>query len=456
MNRGLGGFRSHFIVFSVFAIATFAWLFYILREAGTIGGGGYTLTVEAPTSIALAPGARVTAAGTEVGSILSVERADELQGHVEIAFNIFDDEVSPLPVDSQFQIRTRSQVGEIFVSVDVGDSTETIPDGGAIPFEQVDDVVEVDQILSVLRGKTRERTRTLFSRFGDAIAGRGDELNRTFAGTNRLVPAGTDLFQILHDDRQNVARLVDQLGRVTAAVGERGAAIDTLARDGVGALQAIASRDTSLEELLAELPATLDSVRDASLVVGDVSDRATPVVNNLAIATRDLEPVFRDLVPAARAGRRLLASLERAAPAANTLAVSITRAHRLPEVVEPLTRSLCQVNPTLRYVRPHAEGISLILGHLGSASDSYDRTGHLIRLQPILNERSISGAPPAVAAAADLMQTSGLFGISKQIDYSPYMNPGDVGKFTSVPNGNTNKVDLRNSGYVYPRVRADC
>jgi len=88
----------------------------------------------------------------------------------------------------------------------------------------------------------------------------------------------------------------------------------------------------------------------------------------------------------------------------------------------------CQLNPFLRYVAPYKGELMEWFYHFGSAAHAYDATGHAVRLMPILNENSLSGAPPQVLEAAHLLLQSGAFGVQKQIQYDPYMRPGTAGR----------------------------
>jgi ABC-type transporter Mla subunit MlaD len=246
--------------------------------------------------------------------------------------------------------------------------------------------------------------------------------------------------------------------RVGAAVGERGAAIDAIAHRGVVALRAIGDRDAALAQTLRELPATLDRLRDTTRPVGNVSDRATPVVANLATATDMLGPAITNLASAARDGRKLVRVLPGALPDLSYVASGAkTVGRRFTPVFPSIRSTLCQLNPMLRYLLPYKNDILRVAFHLGSASHSYDATGHLVRLLPILNENSLSGAPPSVIDSARLLLQSGLFtGRAKRITYDPYMKPGVIGNTVAQPGQPVNMKSLGDSGYKYPHVTADC
>src|SRR5439155_15061584 len=99
-----------------------------------------------------------------------------------------------------------------------------------------------------------------------------------------------DVVRVLADDREQVGRLVQELGDISAAVGDRGAAVTQLGRQALVTFRAIGGRDQDLRRLLDELPSTLVQVHRTSTTVRSVTRRATPVLANLAVAVRQVRP----------------------------------------------------------------------------------------------------------------------------------------------------------------------
>ena len=454
-------FSVHVLTLAAAAAVAVAWILLILSESGTapFGRGGYRLNAVVPSSALLAEGSRVTMGGAEVGSVVKVDRSNKpgrLGTHVEM--RITDKRVTPVPVDSKIQIRTRSQVGENYVSIAVGRGDETFASGSYMPAKDNKELVEVDQILSVVNGRTKDRARKLLAGLGGALDGRSDELSQTLQGTTRFVDGASTTTGILYRDRTVVAQLVDQLGRIATEVGGRGSAIDTIADRGLTSLRAVGDRDAALAATLRELPGTLDQIRETSDTVGRVTPQAAPVVNDLTSATADLEPVVDLLGPASRTGTTVLRNLAGAAPPLEDTLEAVTRlSDPLPKALPELRTALCQVNPALRYILPYKVDLFSIVTGLGSASNSYDATGHLARLAPVMSASSVSGLPPAVTKARRTLLESGLFGISNAISYDPYVKPGEVGSTEANAKGFPRGPEqLAKSGYKYPRVTADC
>jgi len=298
------GFRGHLItaiVGTVGAIATFLMFF--------IGGGGadlgekYQVRALVPTVNALAPGARVTMAGAKVGRVAEIRRHGV---GTEVRLDITDDRVTPVPLDSRITVRQRTPVGENYVSIAPGRSRSMLASGGVLPPEQSDEYVDVDQVLSVLSGPTRERARKVIRSLGGPLRGRGEELHRIVGGGSQSLQSGARVLEILSPDREQIAALVRRLGAVSSEVQDSSRTVATLATKGLRSTQALAARDDALRRTLEELPGTLRQARTTSERLSTASAVATPVVANLAarLSGPCARPRRRGVVRCARCRRR--------------------------------------------------------------------------------------------------------------------------------------------------------
>lgn len=458
-------FAGHVTVVLGFVV-TFAALFiYILYQAGAIALFQTTYDVNAlvPSANFLAPGARVTAAGAEVGRVTSVTRTGPLSPDAKIAMRLTDDRVFPLPSDSEIQLRTRSQVGENYVNIVVGAAKTTIPNHGSLGLDHAAPFVSTDQVLDILHGRTRQQARTLLQQLGTDLLGRGQQLNQTLGSTSVFVDQGVQMLNTLVPQRAQIGQLVDQLGHLTAAIGDRTQAIEVTARQGTATLQALAAREGQLTQVLHDLPGLMSAVRSTTDVVGNVSDHAAPVVSNLAAATAQLRPAVAALAPAARDGRTVITSLQDAIPSLDALlkaappAIGSSRNGSTGVLadVTPIRSVFCQLNPALTYLKPYTASFWSIIPHLGSSSNPYDAIGHIVRLVPLINENSLAGAPPAIEQAAHQLLSSGLFLPDKVISLNPYPKPGAVGNDIA-HSGDPSTPAQFGKTYTYPRIHAAC
>jgi phospholipid/cholesterol/gamma-HCH transport system substrate-binding protein len=267
---------------------------------------------------------------------------------------------------------------------------------------------------------------------GSGVQNRGTQLNGLLDGASGTVQNAANVVDVLGQDRQQVARLVDNFGRVTQAIGQRGADIENLARGMRMSFTAVAARDQALGTALKQMPGTLRQVRSATQVLGTASGALAPMLTNLATAVRQLKPAVRLLHPAAVEGRGVLQQLSlTAAPLESTLvqvrSLSAPTARALPEV----HKTLCQLVPALGYLAPYGRDVAMFFQNfLGSAWNYYDATGHALQIRLQEDPNAFMGTPPSVRDAEQKLLQFGLMSNAAVEGYDPYPPPGGAGNLT--------------------------
>ncbi|HEX6388031.1 MAG TPA: MlaD family protein, partial [Solirubrobacteraceae bacterium] len=439
-------FRFHAAVTLGLATVSIVGFIVLMVLGGGISAPGDKYKVKAvmPTVASLVRGARVTMSGAHVGKVTAVSR-EGLGAIVEL--QLTDDRVFPLPKDSTIRVRQRTPVGENYVSIEPGSSKQTLPEGATLPLRQAGEFVDVDQILSTLHGRTQQRARALIQSLGRALDGRGAQLNAIVGGLTGTIIPTADVVHIAHRDRRQVANLVRRVGQLTAGVGEREEAIRQVATQGLTAVRAIGAKDRALSRLLDELPATLTQVRSTSGIVGDVTDRAAPVLANLATAVREVRPAVRRLQPAAQEGRGVVRELGAAAPSL-TQTLSRVRALSGPtvEALPQLQKTLCQLNPAVAFLKPYTKDIAAFIVGMGSSANSYDAIGHVIRLIPVVSENQLANLPAEVSQPLAKLLRTGLIGKASPLTFYPIPKPGEAGKTAKDLPAATGPADLAARG----------
>jgi ABC-type transporter Mla subunit MlaD len=449
--KHLAWFLGTVIVGGVFSL----WILGFNNQLPTFGST-YKLRAVVPTASALIPNSRVTMAGVDVGKVTRIERRGT--GAV-VHLEIRDDRVTPVPRDSRVLIRSRTPLGENYVSITPGSSDDALKPDSLVPVSQSGEYVDVDQILSTFAGRTRDSTRDLIQSVGTALDGHEEDLNRLLSGGADTVTYGSRALALVVQDKEAVSRLVDQVGSLTAAIGERDAAIAQIGRDGVTTFRAIADRDAALRSTLRTLPSALGQLRKTMGTLESVTGRAAPVIDNVAAALSDLQPTVQALGPASRSGGALLDELRDAAPGLTDTLRGVRRlsgpgASALPQ----LGRTLCQVNPMLRYAEPYKDDVIQLIIGLGSAANSYDAIGHTLRLAPTINDNSLVGSIPSeFNQAAGVLLHSGFLSKGSGLQWIPYPKPGQIGSSTASGKPLTlGPKDIPATGYKYPRIHAAC
>jgi phospholipid/cholesterol/gamma-HCH transport system substrate-binding protein len=416
----------------------------------SLGGRSYDLRLIVPSAVSVVPGSGVRIAGLEAGRVSSVDLAGR---HAVLGLAI-DDGQAPLPADTRFAIRLRTLIGETFVELYPGTSSQPLTDGAVLPASrQTDQYVEVEQILDVLKGSTRERARQMIQGLGRGLQGHGPALNEFAASTAGVFDRLAPMMDVLHTDRAAVARLVDNLGAVSRSVADRGSAIRVLAREARVSFGAVASRDAALRDIIDALPSSLRQVRETSDVLRQTTGQAAPVLDDLARLLDEVRPAVNRLQPAAAAGSAVLRQLHSAAP---VLSGTLSRARALSgpaaRALPQLGRALCQFNPAIGYLKPYAPEMAATFQNLASGTNYYDANGHAARVLALIGENGFAGLSPQASDALKTLLDSGLLSKTHTLGYNPYPRPGDVGPPTEGL-GQTGPRDFTGRA---PRVPADC
>lgn len=449
-------FRRHVGTVALFTAIAIVVLLALFRLSGALSvGGTYDVKALVPQAGTLSQGVSVTMAGARVGTVTGVHRRG-VGALVDI--RIDDKSVRPLSRDSKAALAVRTPLGENYVELIPGRSTAPLKSGDLIPPAPGDEYVDVDQILSILQGKTRDRARALIGGLGATVDGRGPQLQSTLRSTAGVLEGGSGLTARLKGDREQIGQLVKQLGDIGYAIGERGASVRQLARQGTVTFKAIAQRDAAVRSLLAVLPPTLRQVKQTTGTLRSTSDVAAPVVANLAVALRQVRPAVRQLAPAAKEGRGVVDRLGAAAPKLEaTLAAARRASGPLATTLPQVRQVLCETNPALRYLRPYVPDFVSFVTGLGAAANSYDAIGHTIRLMPVVGENATLGLPENIANAGFKLTHTGLFEGATALSFKPFPKPGEANDVLHPGDPMiSGPAQVPSTGYVYPHITADC
>jgi ABC-type transporter Mla subunit MlaD len=223
----------------------------------------YNLKVKVPNADALVKGNEIRIGGVRVGIVKSVKPVQEANGRVaaELALSL-DTSAEPLPVDSKITIRPKSALGLKFLQVTPGDSSEGFEAGETIPLSAyAPEPVDIDEFFDMFDEPTRKAIRQTQAGFGNALAGRGPQLNEGIGALRRFaVSAGPVLRTLVapSTDFDGFWRALEDLSATVAPVAETQASLFA-ALDRTFAAFARVSRPY-IQETIEKGPATLDAV----------------------------------------------------------------------------------------------------------------------------------------------------------------------------------------------------
>ena len=180
----------------------------------------YQLKVDVPSAANLVKGNEVRIGGTRVGVVDGITPKRLKNGKVVAELSMkLETTVKPLPVDSTVLIRPRSALGLKYVELTKGKSSRGYEDGATVPLSAARPApVEFDEVINTFDEKTRDAAQRNLLGFGDAFAGRGEDLNRAIRALNPLLTELGPVMANLSDPNTRLKRFTEALGRSAAIV----------------------------------------------------------------------------------------------------------------------------------------------------------------------------------------------------------------------------------------------
>jgi virulence factor Mce-like protein len=270
----------------------------------------YQLKADVPSAANLVPGNEIRIGGTRVGVVDNITPKRLKDGRVIAQLNLkLETTVKPLPKDSTILVRSKSALGLKYVEISKGRSTAGYADGAVIPLKAATPApVEFDEFLSTFDDKTRAAAQQQLLGFGNAFAGRGQDLHEAIQSLDPLLRNLGPAMANLADDRTRLARFTQALGRtsaIVAPVAETQAALFRNLDTTFGALASVARpylQDSisggppALQTAIQELPKQRPFLANSEGFFHDLR----PGVKALSGAAADLSAAFTVGTPALR------------------------------------------------------------------------------------------------------------------------------------------------------------
>lgn len=221
------------------------------------------------------PVGRVTSIGTERG-VAVIEF--ELDDHIE------------LPADTQVGVRWRNVLGQKYLYLYPGSSSQLLEPGARIGIDQAIDQADFGRFLNEIGPVLRA-----------VDPADGNAFTRAFA-------------EALEGNEEKARRLLTDAADVTGAVGELDTELGTIITQLEDLLTAIAQRDGDLASIIDDLGATADTLAENNAVLTDVIDSFTEVQEQLRQVVEgnrpELDQIIENLVVIGDTLDANLASLE--------------------------------------------------------------------------------------------------------------------------------------------------
>ncbi|MBV9196291.1 MAG: MCE family protein [Solirubrobacterales bacterium] len=314
------------------------------------------LRVDVPDGANLVVGNDVREGGFRIGLVSDMRPVRLPSGNVGAQLTLqLSKKYGAIPADSTVSIQPLSVLGQKYVAITRGTSKRVVADGGTLPVSQASVPVQFDDVLKTFDAPTRNAIQQNLQGFGDALAGRGSDLNDTFATLPALLYHLQPVARYLSQPSTGLTRFLSNLNVFMGALAPVAPQTADLLTQMATTFQAISSDPAALEATIRESPSTLAvSTRSLAIQQPFLADLAT-LGNNLAPATASLAHSLPTLNPALEAGTRTLART----PALNAGLQDVMQALRqlalapgTNQAVNALVSTVTTLNPIVRYLGP--------------------------------------------------------------------------------------------------------
>jgi phospholipid/cholesterol/gamma-HCH transport system substrate-binding protein len=346
-------------VMAGFILSCFGLLLFLWAAFGgpiPLRPEGYRITADFPDAQLLAKEADVRIAGVSVGKVKQLSLGDDrTRATIQLK-----DAYAPLPENAKAILRQKTLLGETYIELTPGDRRgPMLKEGGHLARTQVKHPVEIDEIFQALDAKTRESFRDWLKYQGQAISGRGQDLNDAFGSLGPFVDDANGVLTVLDHQQDALKLLVRNTGEVFKALSERDTQLRSLIENSNDTFEATASRDKALRETFKIFPTFLDESKATLARLETFSTNANPVI-------RDLKPAATELEPTLKAARNLAPDLKqlfiKLNPLIDSSKAGLPALRKLLDNLGPLLGQLdpflANLNPVLRYLTYNKEQIT--------------------------------------------------------------------------------------------------
>src|SRR3954451_23850018 len=307
---------------ALFALSCFAIVLFLWKSFGgpsPLAPAEYRFTADFPEATQLAEAADVRISGVKVGRVVSIDLArDRTRALMEI-----DPRYAPIPRNTKAILRQKTLLGETYVELTPGDrQSGALPDGGALPRNQVVQTTQLDEVTRSLDPRTRGDLQQVVRELALATNGRSQDINDALGNVGPFAGDTTDVLEILDQQHGALRRVVRDTGVVLGAVSQRQGDLSGLVTAGDRVLSTTAARNRELADIvrilpttLAELQPTLDAVRQTSVLAAPVVSELRPAAQALGPTLVDASVVAPDLRALCGDGDRVISLSRTALPA---------------------------------------------------------------------------------------------------------------------------------------------
>jgi virulence factor Mce-like protein len=350
----------------------------------------YYLHVQMRDASELQKGDNVNEGGALIGLVSGISATRNHAGRpvADVTLKLYKN-VEPLPADTRFTVRLKGAIGLKYLDVTPGRSTQGLKNNATVPVSQTGTSTDFDQVLNMFTPPTRKGVQQSTIGFGEAVAGRGYDLNQAIGKflplVTNLLPVATNLSSS-GTDLAGFFRGLEQFSGALAPVAETQA---TLFANLDTTFSALASVAPSLQDTIGQTPPTFEAVIGQSPIIQPfLTDTASlltqldPGIRTLRTTAPPLTNVFRTGVqnlPQTIPFDRELASFSKTLGRVSVNPTVLTGVSSLSYTAQQLKQPLSFLTP----VQSTCNYVTLFLRNLSSATSEHVPNGGILDFIPV-------------------------------------------------------------------------
>lgn len=355
--------RSHSLAASPLLVGTATTLITVVAvflsynaNAGLPFVPTYDITARVPDAAGLIRGNEVRIGGKRAGIVRAIAAVKGPSGRPEAELQLkLDQEVAPLREDTRIRVRPRSPLGLKYLELVPGTRGAELPPAARLPVGAAGATVELDEVLNTFDASTRRAAQVTVEELGNALAGRGGDVNALLEDAPPLVTRIDRVASNLGDRRTDLAGFLRAADRTLSELALSAPRLGPLVSSADVTAGALDGAREELGQTIDELGPT-ESAGTRALAV------ARPVLADAAGLARDIRPGTALLPTASQRLHEAISAgtpvVRRATALAGRLEATLESVERLAEepstllTLERLRDTLESADPTLRFLAP--------------------------------------------------------------------------------------------------------
>jgi ABC-type transporter Mla subunit MlaD len=392
---------------TILVVLVAVYLSYI-AENGLPFVPSYRVNVDVESAGQLIKNADVRVGGDRVGQVLTItpEPATRAWPHPFARLGLsLQTGLEPLAPDTHYRVRLASVLGGNYLEILPGRIRHGgLADGGTFTLSTRPALnhdlgfVDLDQALATFGPRTRHGLRGSLASLGDAVAGRGSQINDSLVALRELMGPLQSLLSTLADPATRLPDFISGLAATTGVLAPVAPALDSLLRGGATTFQALDR--TSLGQGIDQLPPTeslaISVLTRSQPVLGEaarIAQELKPSAALLPLATDRLDrivtaatPVFRSVPTLATALRGAVGSVDALArDPASTEEFKVLGSSDLGTLGASAFLGLGAILRTVSTAQFACNVAGLWVRNFASSLSEGDKTGGWLRFSPLLD-----------------------------------------------------------------------